>query len=130
MTKITIGSTIVGASGKKLIVDRVDGDIIYSGEFKISTLAVAIVIPPPLIERLRAISILGKPEAIECLSELLSEMDMTSIYEASLDIDTYAGVFIRRLLVGIHPIEFAAIGKDGSEGKYGVLTFPDLPEIS
>ena len=46
MTKITPGSTIIGASGKKLLVDRVDGDIIYSGEFKIKTSAVVQVIPP------------------------------------------------------------------------------------
>ena len=44
--KITIGSTIIGASGKKLIVERVDGDIIYSGEFKIKTSAVVQVILP------------------------------------------------------------------------------------
>ena len=44
--KITPGATIVGASGKALIVDRVDGDIIYSGELKILTSAVVRVIPP------------------------------------------------------------------------------------
>jgi len=46
MTKITIGSIVVGASGKKLIVDRVEGDIIYSGELRIKTSAVVKVIPP------------------------------------------------------------------------------------
>jgi hypothetical protein len=46
MTKITIGSTIVGTSGKKLIVDRVEGDTIYSGDLKILTSAVVRVIPP------------------------------------------------------------------------------------
>lgn len=49
MTKITIGSTIIGASGKKLLVDRVDGDILYSGEFKIKTSAVVKVIPPTTV---------------------------------------------------------------------------------
>jgi hypothetical protein len=47
MAKITIGSTIIGKSGKKLIVDRVEGDIIHSGELKIIASAVVEVIPPP-----------------------------------------------------------------------------------
>jgi hypothetical protein len=34
MTKITPGLTIIGKSGKALIVDRVDGDTIYSGDLK------------------------------------------------------------------------------------------------
>lgn len=46
MTKITPGSTIIGKSGKKLIVDQVDGDIIYSGELKIKTSAVVRIIAP------------------------------------------------------------------------------------
>jgi hypothetical protein len=44
--KITIGSTIIGKSGKKLRVDRVEGDIIYSGDLKILSTAVVRVIPP------------------------------------------------------------------------------------
>jgi hypothetical protein len=46
MTKITPGSIIVGKSGKKLIVDRVEGDTIYSGDLKIFKSAVVKVIPP------------------------------------------------------------------------------------
>ena len=53
MTKITPGSTIIGVSGKKLLVDRVDGDIIYSGEFKIKTSAVVQVIPPRSIVKFK-----------------------------------------------------------------------------
>jgi len=53
MTKITIGSTIIGASGKKLTVDRVEGDTIYSGELEILTSAVVKVIPPPTSFKLR-----------------------------------------------------------------------------
>lgn len=45
MMKITPGATIFGASGKALIVDRVEGDIIYSGELKILASAVVRVIP-------------------------------------------------------------------------------------
>ena len=47
MTKITVGSTIIGKSGKKLIVDRVEGDTIYSGDWKILSSAVIEIIPPP-----------------------------------------------------------------------------------
>jgi hypothetical protein len=46
MSEITIGSTIIGKSGKKLIVDRVEGDTIYSGDLKILLSAVIEVIPP------------------------------------------------------------------------------------
>jgi hypothetical protein len=46
MTKITPGSTIIGASGKKLVVDRVEGDTIYSGGLKILASAVVRVISP------------------------------------------------------------------------------------
>ena len=46
MKKIIPGSTIVGASGKKLIVDRVEGDTIYSGNLKILASAVVRVILP------------------------------------------------------------------------------------
>lgn len=46
MANIIIGSTIIGASGKKLIVDRIEGDTIYSGGLKILRTAVIRVIPP------------------------------------------------------------------------------------
>jgi hypothetical protein len=46
MTTITIGSTIIGTSGKKLIVDRVEGNTLYSGDLKILASAVVRVIPP------------------------------------------------------------------------------------
>jgi hypothetical protein len=40
------GSTIVGESGKALVVDRVDGDIIISGDRRIKLSAVVRVVPP------------------------------------------------------------------------------------
>jgi hypothetical protein len=46
VTKITPGSTIIGKSGKKLIVDRVEGDIIHSGKLEILASAIVRVIPP------------------------------------------------------------------------------------
>jgi hypothetical protein len=53
--EITPGSIIVGASGKKLRVDAIEGDTIYSGQLKILTSAVVRVIPqrpnhPPATE--------------------------------------------------------------------------------
>jgi hypothetical protein len=77
---------------------------------------------------LRIISTLNKSEAIASLHELLAEFSTESIYEASLDIDIFPATFIRRLLADIKPLEFEAIGKDGSDGKYGILTFPELPD--
>jgi hypothetical protein len=44
--EITPGSIIVGASGKKLRVDAIEGETIYSGQLKILTSAVVRVIPP------------------------------------------------------------------------------------
>jgi len=127
MTKITIGSTIIGKSGKKLIVDRVEGDIIYSGEFMIRISAVVSVEPLSVIDRLSSLTLLDKREAIQELSSIASEFGVETVYEASLDLEIYLSVFIRRLLSGINSLEFVEIGKDGSEGKYGVLTFPDSP---
>jgi hypothetical protein len=46
MTTIAIGSTIIGKSGKKLIVDRIEGNTVYSGDLKILASAVVRVIPP------------------------------------------------------------------------------------
>jgi hypothetical protein len=133
MTSIAIGSTIIGKSGKKLIVDRIDGDIIYSGEFKIKTSAVVRVIPPysvvikvgePLMGRLRLLATLDDVGASEELKLIVLEFRAVSIYEDSLDLDTFPGIFIRRLLSDISSMEIATIGEDSS-GKYGELTFPD-----
>lgn len=52
MTKVIVGSIISGASGKRFVVDRVEGDIIYSGEFKIDISAVLKVEPPSLTDRI------------------------------------------------------------------------------
>jgi hypothetical protein len=41
------GSKIVGASGKTLVVDRVEGEILICGDRRIKFSAVALVIPPP-----------------------------------------------------------------------------------
>jgi hypothetical protein len=46
MTKIIPGSIVIGKSGKRLIVDEIEGDTIYSGGLKILASAVVKVIPP------------------------------------------------------------------------------------
>lgn len=127
METITIGSTIIGKSGKKFIVDRVEGDIIYSGALKIRASAVVKVEPPLLLNRLLIIARSNKQEAIQELTAVALDFSVNSIYEASLDLETCFGTFIRRLLADIHPLEFAEIGNDGSEGKYGLWTAPDSP---
>jgi hypothetical protein len=126
MEKIAIGSTIIGKSGKSLIVDRVEGDIIYSGGLRINISAV-VSVEPPLIDRLLSLASLGKGAAIDELTTILLDFDVNSIYESSLDLDTFAGIFIRRSLSEISPVEFEAIGKDGSDGKYGLWVPTDSP---
>jgi hypothetical protein len=127
MEAIAIGSTIIGKSGKRFIVDRVEDDIIYSGALKIRTSAVVSVEPPSLTDRLLSIATVGKHEAIQQLTAIALDFSVNSIYEASLDLDTHTGVFVRRLLADLRPTEFAAIGQDGSDGKYGAWTSPDSP---
>jgi hypothetical protein len=118
MDTITVGSTIVGKSGKRFIVDRVEGDIIYSGTLKIRTSAVVSVEPLSLLDRLLLLDSSVKQDAIDELATILSDFDVNSIYESSLDLHTFAGIFIRRLLSDISPLEFEAIGN-------GIYTYPN-----
>jgi hypothetical protein len=80
-----------------------------------------------LLDRLLLLDSLVKQDAIDELTAILLDFDVNSIYEASLDLDVFAGIFIRRSLSELSPVEFEAIGKDGSEGKYGICTYPDSP---
>jgi hypothetical protein len=50
VTAIKVGSMVIGRSGKSFIVDRVDGEFIYSGKLRIAESAVAKVIPPAIFE--------------------------------------------------------------------------------
>jgi hypothetical protein len=123
--KVQIGSVIIGASGKRLRVDSIEGEIIHCGELRIKVSAVIDVEPPSLIDRLDYISTLSKSDAKNQLLDLLVDFSTNDIYESSLDLDTYLGKFIRTQLQAIRPIEFSEIGQDGSEGKYGVMAFPN-----
>jgi hypothetical protein len=80
-----------------------------------------------LLDRLLSISSVGKQDAIDELTTILLDFDVNSIYEASLDLDMFAGIFIRRSLSELSPVEFEAIGKDGSDGKYGLWVPTDSP---
>jgi hypothetical protein len=127
LLSITIGSLVSGTTGQKYKVDRVENDFIYSGKLKIKRDLILQVEPPPLIDRLNSLTSLAEIEAIDKLRDLTAEFSVNAIYESSLDLHTFAGIFIRRLLAEINPLEFDEIGTDGSNGKYGIMTYPDLP---
>jgi hypothetical protein len=81
--------------------------------------------PLSLLDRLLQLDSLVKQDAIDELTTILLDFDVNSIYEASLDLETFSGIFVRRSLSALSPVEFDAIGKDGSEGKYGEWISPD-----
>ena len=130
-SKILVGSTVYGSTGIGCKVLSIDGDTLTietsKGEGKISMSRVVKVEPLSLLDRLLSIASLDKHEAIQQLTAITLDFSVNSIYEASLDLQIFFGTFIRRSLSEISPVEFEAIGNDGSGGKYGVLTFPDSP---
>jgi hypothetical protein len=98
MEIITIGSTIIGKSGKSLIVDRIEGKILHCGKVKIEASAVVEVITP-LVVRLENLSTLDKPEAFAELDTLLPEFGEDTIYKASLKLESvFLGIFVRVFL--------------------------------
>jgi hypothetical protein len=132
ISKITIGSIVYGTANIGCKVLEIDGDTLLTietidGKGLIPFSRVVRVEPPPLIDRLSSIAFLIESEAIEKLRDITAEFSVNAIYESSLDLHTFAGIFIRRLLAEINPTEFDAIGTDGSAGKYGVSTCPDVP---
>jgi hypothetical protein len=130
-SKILVGSTVYGLAGVGCKVLSIKGDTLTietsRGEGTIAISRVVTVEPPSLIDRLLMLASLGKQDAIDELTSIVLDFDVNSIYEASLDLETFLGTFIRRFLSEFNPVEFAAIGTDDSEGKYGVLTFTDSP---
>jgi hypothetical protein len=130
-TDISIGSIVYGAANIGYRVLEIDGDTLTvetsDGVGLAPVSRIVRVEPPPLIDRLNSITSLAESEAIDKLRDITAEFSVNSIYEFSLDLHTFAGIFIRRLLAEINPTEFDAIGTDGSKGKYGVSTCPDLP---
>ncbi len=46
VTAIKVGCMVIGRSGKSFLVDRVDGEFIYSGKLRIAASAVIKVTPP------------------------------------------------------------------------------------
>ena len=131
-SKILIGCTVYGSAGVGCKVIAVEGDILTiettRGEGMIAISRVVKVDPLHLlIDRLLSLASLGKGAVIDELTTILLDFDVNSIYESSLDLDTFAGIFIRRSLSEISPVEFEAIGKDGSDGKYGLWVPTDSP---
>jgi hypothetical protein len=123
-SKILIGSTVYGSTGIGCKVLSIDGDTLTietsRGEGKISMSRVVKVEPLSLIDRLLSIASVGKQDAIDELTAILLDFDVNSIYEASLDLETFSGIFVRRSLSELSPMEFETIGNDGSEGKHGL----------
>jgi hypothetical protein len=133
-SKISVGSTVFGEANIGCVVSKIDGDILTietsggSRDIPISAI-IRWESPQPLslLDRLLSIASVGKQDAIDELTTILLDFDVNSIYEASLDLDMFAGIFIRRSLSELSPVEFEAIGKDGGEGKYGLWVPTDSP---
>jgi hypothetical protein len=104
-TGIAIGSIVYGTANIGCKVLEIDGDTLtietVSGECQIPFSRVVRVELPPLIDRLRIISTLDKPDAIAQLTELLTEFTADDIYKASLKLDIFQGIFIRGELEAI-----------------------------
>ncbi|WP_373539337.1 hypothetical protein [Chamaesiphon sp.] len=130
-SKILIGSTVYGSAGLGCKVLSIDGDTLTietsRGEGIIPISRVVNVDPLPLLDRLLLLDSLVKQDAIDELTAITLDFSVNYIYEASLDLEIFFGTFIRRSLSELSPVEFEAIGKDGSEGKYGLWTSPDSP---
>ncbi|WP_373538763.1 hypothetical protein [Chamaesiphon sp.] len=130
-SRILIGSTVYGSAGVGCKVLAVDGDTLTiktsKGEGKISISRVVKVEPLSLLDRLLSIASVGKQEATQQLTAITLDFNVNSIYEASLDLEIFFGTFIRRSLSELSPVEFEAIGNDGSEGKYGLWVPTDSP---
>ena len=107
-SKILIGSTVYGSTGIGCKVLSIDGDTLTietsKGEGKISMSRVVKVEPLSLLDRLLIIARSGKCEAIQELTAITLDFSVNSIYEASLDLETCLGTFIRRLLADIRGI--------------------------
>lgn len=134
-SKISVGSTVFGEANIGCVVSKIDEDILTietsggSRDIPISAI-IRWESPQPLslLDRLLSIASVGKHEAIQQLTAITLDFSVNSIYEASLDLEIFFGTFIRRSLSELSPVEFEAIGNDGSEGKYGLWVLTDSPK--
>jgi hypothetical protein len=83
------GSRIVGESGQVLVVDRVEGEIIFSGNRRIKTSAVVRVEPPLEISHLRVGDVLKR------VSHHFNGKYIHFIQAATVERVSHAGVWVR-----------------------------------
>lgn len=113
MLEITQGSTIVGKSGKKLLVERVEGELIFcAGGIKVRQERVLDVIPPKekevdrslenmlsVTETLLAVVRMCDKEAIEALTDLRQVWDKDLLQAAAKHLPTSARSRLRELVI-------------------------------
>jgi hypothetical protein len=80
----------VGESGQVLVVDRVEGEIIFSGNRRIKTSAV-VRVEPPTIE----ISQLKIGDVLMRISHQFNGQHIPSIHAATVERLSHAGVWVR-----------------------------------
>ena len=111
--KITPGCTIVGKSGRQLLVDRVEGKSIFCGNLKIEIAAVVKVIPPlrsqdvdrslenilSVTETLLVVVGMSDEEAIEALIDLRQVWDKELLQAAAEHLSASARSRLRELVV-------------------------------
>ena len=113
MLKIVPGCTIVGKSGRQLLVDRVEGKSIFCGDRRIEREAVVKVIPPPksqavdrslenilsVTETLVVVVGMSDEEAVEALTDLRKVWDKNLLQAAAEHLSASARSRLRELVV-------------------------------
>ena len=112
MLKITPGCTIVGKSGRQLLVDRVEAKFIFCGDLKIEIAAVVKVIPPlqsqedrslenilSVTETLVVVVKMSDSQAIEALNDLRQVWDRNLLQAAAEHLSASARSRLRELVV-------------------------------
>ena len=110
--KITPGCTIVGKSGRQLLVDRVEGKSIFCGDRRIEREAEVKVIPPSKSQEDRSLEnilsvtdtllvVVGMidAQAIEALTDLRQVWDKNLLQAAAAHLPTSARSRLRELVV-------------------------------
>ena len=113
MLKITPGCTIVGKSGRQLLVDRVVGKSIFCGDRRIEREAVVKVIPPlrsqdvdrslenilSVTETLLIVVKMSDEEAVEALTDLRQVWDRNLLQAAAEHLSVSARSRLRELVI-------------------------------
>ena len=117
MLEVIQGATIVGKSGKKLLVEKVDGELIFcAGDIKVRRDRVFYVIPPPptplhsqedrslenilsVTETLQVVVKMCDIQAIEALNDLRQVWDKNLLQAAAEYLSASARSRLRELVV-------------------------------